>query len=132
MHGFLCIEIQWWLASMARCGSHLLWVLYKKESKRRKWLQLATPSTATPSPPTPHQLYYLCYFSSLLNAMITLFQLFTLDQWYKIYNDLTKVSSVAFTCTYILLWVWIGSFVFRNLFVGIMGEYTRLRAFHIM
>ena len=62
--------------------------------------------------------------SSLLNAMITLFQLFTLDQWYKIYNDLTKVSSVAFTCTYILLWVWIGSFVFRNLFVGIMGEYA--------
>ena len=54
--------------------------------------------------------------------MITLFQLFTLDQWYKIYNDLIKVSSVAFTCTYILLWVWIGSFVFRNLFVGIMGE----------
>ena len=54
--------------------------------------------------------------------MITLFQLFTLDQWYKIYNDLIKVSSVAFTCVYILLWVWIGSFVFRNLFVGIMGE----------
>ncbi len=66
----------------------------------------------------------LCLFSSLLNAMITLFQLFTLDQWYKIYNDLTKVSNVAFTCTYILLWVWIGAFVFRNLFVGIMGEYA--------
>ena len=53
--------------------------------------------------------------------MITLFQLFTLDQWYKIYNDLIKVSNVAFTCTYILMWVWVGSFVFRNLFVGIMG-----------
>ena len=59
--------------------------------------------------------------SSLPNALITLFQLFTLDQWYKIYNDLIKVSSMAFTCTYIILWVWIGSFVFRNLFVGIMG-----------
>ena len=59
--------------------------------------------------------------------MITLFQLFTLDQWYKIYNDLTKVSSVAFTCIYILLWVWIGSFVFRNLFVGIMGEYATFK-----
>ena len=64
--------------------------------------------------------------------MITLFQLFTLDQWYKIYNDLTKVSSVAFTCIYILLWVWIGSFVFRNLFVGIMGEYARFsRAYSV-
>lgn len=63
-------------------------------------------------------------FSSLPNAMITLFQLFTLDQWYKIYNDLTKVSNVAITLTYILLWVWIGSFLFRNLFVGIMGQET--------
>ena len=63
--------------------------------------------------------------------MITLFQLFTLDQWYKIYNDLTKVSNVAFTCTYILLWVWIGSFVFRNLFVGIMGEYASFGNFSI-
>ena len=54
--------------------------------------------------------------------MITLFQLFTLDQWYKIYNDLIKVSNVTFTCIYILMWVWVGSFVFRNLFVGIMGK----------
>ena len=61
--------------------------------------------------------------SSLPNAMITLFQLFTLDQWYKVYNDLVKVVGPAFTCTYILLWVWIGSFVFRNLFVGIMGRF---------
>ena len=63
-------------------------------------------------------------FSSLPNALITLFQLFTLDQWYKIYNDLTKVSNKAFTCIYILLWVWVGAFIFRNLFVGVMGTKT--------
>ena len=62
------------------------------------------------------------YISNLPNALITLFQLFTLDQWYNIYTDITNVSSKAFTCTYILLWVWVGAFVFRNLFVGIMGK----------
>ena len=69
-----------------------------------------------------HTLSHIPTHSSLPNAMITLFQLFTLDQWYKIYNDLIKVSNVTFTCIYILMWVWVGSFVFRNLFVGIMGK----------
>ncbi|XP_064390889.1 cation channel sperm-associated protein 2-like [Halichondria panicea] len=65
-------------------------------------------------------LRYPRSFSSLVDATITLFQLFTLDQWYRIYNDLIKVIHPAFACTYILLWVWIGAFLFRNLFVGIM------------
>ncbi len=56
-----------------------------------------------------------------MDATITLFQIFTLDQWYVIYNDLIKVIHPVFACTYILLWVWIGAFLFRNLFVGIMG-----------
>ena len=67
-------------------------------------------------------LYEVSLLSSLPNALITLFQLFTLDQWYKIYNDIIKVQNKVFTCTYILLWVWVGAFVFRNLFVGIMGK----------
>lgn len=67
-------------------------------------------------------MQHFFYISNLPNALITLFQLFTLDQWYNIYTDITSVSSKAFTCTYILLWVWVGAFVFRNLFVGIMGK----------
>ena len=67
-------------------------------------------------------LYEVSLLSSLPNALITLFQLFTLDQWYKIYNDIIRVQNKVFTCTYILLWVWVGAFVFRNLFVGIMGK----------
>ena len=61
-------------------------------------------------------------YSSLPNAMLTLFQLFTLDQWVQIYSDLVEVSNQAVTSTYILLWVWVGAFLFRNLFVGIMGQ----------
>ncbi len=65
-----------------------------------------------------------------MDATITLFQLFTLDQWYRIYNDLIKVIHPAFACTYILLWVWIGAFLFRNLFVGIMGEPVNVYSRH--
>ena len=60
--------------------------------------------------------------SSLPRALLTLFQLFTLDQWVDIHSDLVAVSNRAFTSTYILLWVWVGAFLFRNLFVGIMGR----------
>ena len=65
-------------------------------------------------------------YRNLLDALIALFQLFTLDHWYEIYNNLSAVAGATFTCAYILLWLWVGSFVFRNLFVGIMGESTCL------
>ena len=54
--------------------------------------------------------------------MLTLFQLFTLDQWVQIYSNLAAVSNHIFTGIYIVLWVWVGAFLFRNLFVGVMGE----------
>lgn len=57
---------------------------------------------------------------SLPRAMITLFQLFTLDQWYKLLNDMWKVMDPMLTLGYIMLWICIGSFIFRNIFVGIM------------
>lgn len=57
--------------------------------------------------------------------MLTLFQLFTLDAWYTIYQDVTKISDPVVTLFYILIWIGIGSFVFRNLFVGIMGVLSK-------
>ncbi|XP_030832241.1 cation channel sperm-associated protein 2-like [Strongylocentrotus purpuratus] len=59
-------------------------------------------------------------FNNLGNAMITLFQLFTLDQWYKILKDMWKVMGSVAPTFYIMLWICIGSFIFKNLFVGIM------------
>ena len=54
--------------------------------------------------------------------MLTLFQLFTLDQWYDIYKEVSEISDPIVSIIYILFWILIGSFVFRNLFVGIMGR----------
>nr|XP_054755635.1 cation channel sperm-associated protein 2-like [Lytechinus pictus] len=65
-------------------------------------------------------LAYQYSFDNLGNAMITLFQLFTLDQWYKILKDMWKVMGSVAPTFYIMLWICIGSFIFRNIFVGIM------------
>ncbi len=53
---------------------------------------------------------------------LTLFQLLTLDQWFAIRNETIKVTSAWPATIYILLWVWIGAFVFRNIFVGVLGQ----------
>ncbi|XP_022105648.1 cation channel sperm-associated protein 2-like isoform X2 [Acanthaster planci] len=65
-------------------------------------------------------LQYKDSFSTITRALITLFQLFTLDQWYKVLMDMWKVADRFFTTFYLMLWICIGSFIFRNIFVGIM------------
>jgi hypothetical protein len=61
-------------------------------------------------------------YSSVIDALITVTQLFTLDHWLDIYKDVTSTSNYYLGATYIMLWILIGSFVIKNIFVGIMGE----------
>ncbi|XP_078367481.1 cation channel sperm-associated protein 2-like isoform X1 [Oculina patagonica] len=65
-------------------------------------------------------LKYKQSFSTLGNALVTLFQLFTLDHWYDILRDLIKVADSITVKIYIILWICIGAFIFRNIFAGIM------------
>ncbi|EDO37246.1 predicted protein [Nematostella vectensis] len=65
-------------------------------------------------------LKYKTSFSTLGNALITLFQLFTLDHWYMILTEHVKVVNVVTAQIYIILWICIGAFIFRNIFAGIM------------
>lgn len=69
---------------------------------------------------TRTDLVYRDSFSTLKNAFITLFQLFTLDHWFEILNDMVKAVNPIVAKIYILLWICIGAFVFRNIFAGIM------------
>ncbi|XP_072038186.1 cation channel sperm-associated protein 2-like [Amphiura filiformis] len=69
---------------------------------------------------TRDDLQYKTSFSSLGRSMVTLIQLFTLDQWYKMLKDIWKVMDGFFSTIYLTLWICIGSFIFRNIFVGIM------------
>ncbi|XP_019635538.1 PREDICTED: cation channel sperm-associated protein 2-like [Branchiostoma belcheri] len=65
-------------------------------------------------------LEYQKSFSSIQNAFITLIQLFTLDHWHELLMDLVKVANPVLSGFYVILWIFIGSFIFRNIFVGIM------------
>lgn len=67
-------------------------------------------------------LVYGDYWSSLGNSLMSLFQLLTLDQWDVINQELTKYSDATGTAIFIILWVMLGAFIFRNIFVGVMVQ----------
>jgi hypothetical protein len=61
-------------------------------------------------------------FTSLDQSFVSLFQLLTLDQWHVIYKDLMAASGLpnVVVTIFIVSWVWLGAFVFRNIFVGVI------------
>ncbi|XP_022239158.1 cation channel sperm-associated protein 2-like isoform X2 [Limulus polyphemus] len=59
-------------------------------------------------------------FKNLSQAAATLFQLFTLDHWLKVFSDIYSLIGTWFSIIYIISWILIGSFIFRNIFVGIL------------
>eukprot|EP01043_Picozoa_sp_COSAG02_P019357 COSAG02_NODE_928_length_15853_cov_9.053574_10_plen_882_part_00 len=61
-------------------------------------------------------------FASLDQSFVSLFQLLTLDQWHVIYKDLMAASGLpdVVVTMFIVSWVWLGAFVFRNIFVGVI------------
>ncbi|XP_065828370.1 cation channel sperm-associated protein 2-like [Oscarella lobularis] len=72
-------------------------------------------------------LVYKSSFKDLPQALGTLFQLITLDHWIDIYYDVIKVANPTLTAFFIIMWVWIGAFLFRNIFVGILvNNFTRI------
>ncbi|KAI9337772.1 hypothetical protein BDR26DRAFT_863523 [Obelidium mucronatum] len=65
-------------------------------------------------------LLYKFYFMDIGQAMMTLFQLLTLDQWDPVNRDLIKETDPIWTNLYVISWVCLGAFIFRNIFVGVM------------
>ena len=64
-------------------------------------------------------------FKTFADAFETLFQLFTLDQWYAINYDIhEKRPEMQFlNSAFFISYIFIGSFIFRNVFVGVMVRY---------
>lgn len=60
----------------------------------------------------------------LPNSLVTVFILFTMDHWYSLLQDTWKIPEInkVISSLYIILWLLIGSFIFRNIFVAIMGK----------
>nr|XP_023421713.1 cation channel sperm-associated protein 2 [Cavia porcellus] len=63
-------------------------------------------------------------FFSLPNSLITIFILFTMDQWNALLRDLWKVPEVSSTVSsiYIILWVLLGSIILRNVIISTMAN----------
>uniref|UniRef100_A0A8D1Y0H7 Cation channel sperm associated 2 n=2 Tax=Sus scrofa TaxID=9823 RepID=A0A8D1Y0H7_PIG len=68
---------------------------------------------------TRQDLEYHMFFSDLLNSLVTVFILFTMDHWYALLQDTWKVPEVsrAFSSIYVILWLLLGSIIFRNIIV---------------
>ncbi|XP_032199421.1 cation channel sperm-associated protein 2 isoform X2 [Mustela erminea] len=71
---------------------------------------------------TRQDLEYPMFFSDLLNSLVTVFILFTMDHWYALLQDIWKVPEVsrAFSSIYVILWLLLGSIIFRNIIVAMM------------
>ncbi|XP_008057806.1 cation channel sperm-associated protein 2 isoform X2 [Carlito syrichta] len=67
-------------------------------------------------------LEYHMFFSDVLNSLVTVFILFTLDHWYALLQDVWKVPKVSrvFSSIYVILWLLLGSIIFRNIIVAMM------------
>ncbi|KAI9140414.1 Ion transport protein-domain-containing protein [Paraphysoderma sedebokerense] len=73
-------------------------------------------------------LKYRADFTDLGTVFGVLFQLLTLDNWYDVANDLLKVTDPVTTWIYLILWIWLGAFIFKNIFVGVMvSNFGKLR-----
>ncbi len=51
---------------------------------------------------------------------MTLFQVFTMDQYFDLIEETAIVMGYFTSCLYVLTWILLGSFIFRNIFVGVM------------
>ena len=86
-------------------------------------------------------LLYQRRFKDFPSVLMTLWQLLTLDNWYLIEQDVRQVNITALpvaavglgnTCVcaqlcgvwqtviFFIAWVWVGAFIFRNVFIGVM------------
>lgn len=66
-------------------------------------------------------------FRDLPNSLVTVFILFTMDHWYALLQDTWLVPEVSrtFSSIYVILSLLLGSIIFRNIIVAMMGKHRR-------
>ncbi|KAI5936748.1 cation channel sperm-associated protein 2 isoform X2 [Manis javanica] len=71
---------------------------------------------------TRQDLEYHMFFSDMLNSLVTVFILFTMDHWYALLKDTWKVPEVShtFSSIYVILCLLLGSIIFRNIIIAMM------------
>lgn len=66
---------------------------------------------------------YTPHWQNLASAMLGLFQVVTYDHWYDHLREVMQLTAGWIAIPYFLLWLILGGFIFRNIFVGIMVQY---------
>eukprot|EP00834_Sanchytrium_tribonematis_P002930 NODE_101_length_19951_cov_0.932501.p7 type:complete len:363 gc:universal NODE_101_length_19951_cov_0.932501:5202-6290(+) len=59
-------------------------------------------------------------FNSLGTSIALLYQIMTLDNWTDSYFDLIEVLDPLIVSAYFVLWICLGAFIFKNVFVGVL------------
>ncbi|KAJ3373253.1 Cation channel sperm-associated protein 2 [Kappamyces sp. JEL0680] len=67
-----------------------------------------------------HGLLFQDYWATMGESFQTIFILFTLDTWAPINANLAIITNPICSYLFILVWTWIGAFIFRNIFMGVM------------
>ena len=75
-----------------------------------------------------NQFEYQYKFATFGHAFATVFQISTFDSWTGIYNEVSQVCPAWVCAAYFVGWVWLGAFVFSNIFVGIMVDEFKNRS----
>lgn len=71
--------------------------------------------------------YYWSYLNLPL-ALFSAFRLITFDSWDASSTDLTSVVSPAVVYTWYFIWLWLGAFIFKNIFVGVVvTDFQRIK-----
>ncbi|CAG7675430.1 unnamed protein product [Allacma fusca] len=68
-------------------------------------------------------LIYSHRFSHIGYSLLTLFQIFTLDHWFPIMDELISVEGPIGPIVYTLTWLMLGAIIFNNFFAGVMVNY---------
>ncbi|KAL0233190.1 hypothetical protein GEMRC1_011935 [Eukaryota sp. GEM-RC1] len=63
---------------------------------------------------------YQYKFQSLPNSFLAVFQIFTFDQWFHVMNDVKNDVHPAIVIVYWMSWIWLGSFIIRNVVIGVI------------
>lgn len=67
-------------------------------------------------------LIYQFYFTDVGSGLQGLFQLLTMDRWDDMNRDFAQVADPFWSYTFVISWVFLGAFIFRNIFIGVMGK----------
>lgn len=54
-------------------------------------------------------------------ALLSLFQMVTMDAWFRTQHDIARVVSPWLVAVYYIFWILLGAIVFRNVIIGVMS-----------